>query len=83
MRMEKNSMMRSFITYTPHKILSRLVRWAGHLAHMVQKRNTSGFLWENLKERDSLEELGIDGLIILKLDPKDIIWGNMKRSHLA
>jgi len=73
MGMEKNSIMRSFITYTPHKILSRVVRWAGHVAHMVEKRNTSGFLWENLKERYSLEELGIDGLIVLKSDPKDII----------
>jgi len=42
----------------------------------------SGFLWENLKERDSLEELGIDGLI-LKSNPTDIIWENVKRVHLA
>jgi len=50
---------------------------------MVKKRNRSGFLWENLKERNSLEELGIDGPIILKLDPKDVIWESMKRIHLA
>jgi len=50
---------------------------------MVEKRKTSGFLWENLKERDSLEELSTDGPIILKLDPRDIIWESMKRIHLA
>jgi len=66
-----------------HSSLSRVVRWARHVAHTVENRNTSGFLWENLKEGDSLEELGIDGLKILKSDPKDIIWENMKRIHLA
>jgi hypothetical protein len=71
------------MTYTPHQILSRVVRWAGHVAYMVEKRNTSGFLWENLKERNSLEELGIDGPIILKLYAKDIILESMKRIHLA
>jgi hypothetical protein len=75
--------MRSLMTYTPHQILSRAVRWAGCVAYMAEKRNTSGFLWENLKERDSLEELVIDEPIILKLDPKDIIWERMKRIHLA
>jgi len=50
---------------------------------MVEKRNTTGFLWENLKERNSLEELGIDGPIILKLYVKDIILESMKRIHLV
>jgi hypothetical protein len=30
----------------------------------------TGFLWENLKERDPLEGLGIEGMIILERNGK-------------
>jgi hypothetical protein len=33
-------------------IKSRRMRWAGHVASIVKKRNTYRILWESQKERD-------------------------------
>ena len=41
------------------------MRWAGHVAHMGREVY-SGFWWGNLKERDHLEDSGVDGRIILR-----------------
>jgi hypothetical protein len=41
-------------------IKSRGTRWAGHVARYT------GFWWGNLRERDHLEDLGLEGRIILK-----------------
>ena len=38
----------------------------GHVARMRNRVHT-GFWWEDLRERDFLEDLGIHGRIILKL----------------
>ena len=53
--------------------------WAGHVARMVERRGVHRFWWGNLKERDRLEEPGIDGMIILrwifrKKDVGDMDW---------
>jgi hypothetical protein len=34
--------------------------WAGHVAHMGEKRKCTRFRWESLKERNHLEDQGID-----------------------
>ena len=41
---------------------SRRMRWAGHIVRMVEKT----FGGENLKERHHLEDLSVDGRIILE-----------------
>ena len=47
--------------------ISRRIRWAGHVARMVEKRETyTGFWWGNLRERDRMVDPGVDGRIILR-----------------
>jgi hypothetical protein len=56
---------------SPHIIWvnkSRRMRWAGHVARMGVGRVEvyTGFCWGNLRERDNLEDPGVDGRIILR-----------------
>jgi hypothetical protein len=47
-------------------IKSRRIRWAENVARIEGTREEyTGLLWGNVRERDHLEELGIDGRIIL------------------
>jgi len=52
------------VSITIHK--ARLMRWAVRVARMGEKINASRFSSERLKERDHLEEPGINWRIILK-----------------
>ena len=47
-------------------IKSRRMKWAGHVAHMGRAEVYTGFWWGNLRERNHLEDLDIDGKIILR-----------------
>jgi hypothetical protein len=48
-------------------IKSRSMRLAGHVACIRERRGIYiGVWWGNLRERDHLEDLGIDGRIILR-----------------
>jgi hypothetical protein len=47
-------------------IKSRRMRWTGHVAHMGEMEVYTGFWWGNLKERDHLEDPGIDRRIVLR-----------------
>jgi len=40
--------------------------WAGHVARMGRREVYIGFWWVNLRLRDNLEGLGVDGRIILR-----------------
>jgi len=42
------------------------MRWAGHVARTAGGEMYTGFWWENLRERDHLEDPGINGRIILR-----------------
>jgi hypothetical protein len=43
------------------KIQSVRIRWAVHVACMVENKNVSGFWWEKVRERDNFEDKGVDG----------------------
>ena len=47
-------------------IKSRIMRWMGHVARLGRGEVYTGFWWGNLKERDQLEDPGIDGRVILR-----------------
>jgi len=42
------------------------MRWAGYVACMGGREVHTGFWWGNLRERDCLEDPGLDGRTILK-----------------
>jgi hypothetical protein len=42
------------------------MRWVGHVARNGAAEVNTGFLWVDLMERDHLEDLDVDGRIILK-----------------
>jgi len=41
------------------------MRWAGHVAPMVRGEVSTGFCWGNPRERDHLEDPGVNGRVIL------------------
>jgi len=48
-------------------IKSRRMRWVGHVARMGRGEVRIVVWWGNLRERDHLEDAGVDGRIILGL----------------
>ena len=47
-------------------IKSRRMRWAWYVARMGRGETCTGFWWGNMRERDHLEDPGIDGRILLR-----------------
>jgi len=45
---------------------SKRMRWVGQAAYMVDRRSVYRVWWGELMERDYLEDMGVDGNIILK-----------------
>jgi hypothetical protein len=42
------------------------MRWMRHVVRMEKGETYTGFWWENLRERDHLGDLGLDGKFILR-----------------
>jgi hypothetical protein len=47
-------------------IISRRMRWAGHVARIGRGKGCTGFWWGNVREREHLGDPGVDGKIILR-----------------
>jgi hypothetical protein len=45
---------------------SRVMRWVRHVARMGIGEVRIGFWWGNIRETKRLEDLGVDGRILLK-----------------
>jgi hypothetical protein len=52
--------------YIIRVIISRRMRWAGNVASMGESSGIYRFWWGNLRERDHLEDPGLNGWIILR-----------------
>jgi len=48
------------------RVIIPRMRWAGHVARMGRGEVYTGVWWGNLRERDHLEDPGLDGRIILR-----------------
>jgi hypothetical protein len=55
-------------------IKSRRMRWAGHVARVGRGKVHTGYWKEDLRERDHLDDPGVEGMIILKLVFKEWDW---------
>jgi len=52
---------------SPKRVIKlRRMRWVGHVARMGEERGCIGSWWENRREGDHWEDLGVDGRIILE-----------------
>jgi hypothetical protein len=48
------------------RVMKSRMRWARNVARMGEEKVYTGFWWENLMERDLLEDPDVDGRIILR-----------------
>jgi hypothetical protein len=65
-------------------IKSRRMRWERHVARIGDWRDSYRvFVGGHLMERDQLENLGIDEIIIIKMHIQDEGWGSMDWIDLA
>jgi hypothetical protein len=63
------------ITDIIRQIKSRRIRWAGHVARMVERRKCTRFWWESPKATDPLEDGGVDGRMGLEWTLEDWLGG--------
>jgi hypothetical protein len=66
------------------QIKSRRMRWAGHVARMGEGRNVYRVWWESPKEKDHLEDQGVDGRMGSKwILGRLVVGGEVEWIHLA
>jgi hypothetical protein len=58
-------------------IKSRRIRWAGHAAHMGEKRNANRVLVEKPEGKRHQKDLGCRWEGTIQIDLREIRWGGM------
>jgi hypothetical protein len=61
----------------------RRMRWAGHVARMWESRGIYRVWWGNLRERDHLEDPGLDWSIILRRDVGGMDWIDLAQDRYS
>jgi hypothetical protein len=56
---------------------SRRMRWAGHIVRTGGEEVHTEFWWGNLTERDHMQDLGLDVIIIFKLILNRVGWSEL------
>jgi hypothetical protein len=72
-----------FQFYSAGLVTLRMIRRARHVAHMRTKEMYKGVWWKNLKERDHLEELGVDWRLKVEMCIEIITIEGMDWSYLT
>jgi hypothetical protein len=53
------------------------INWAGHIARIGDRRVAYRFLWGEMREKDHLEDLRVDGRIIIYIYQREVGWGGI------
>jgi hypothetical protein len=62
-----NEVLNDLHSSTNHiRLIKSRMRWAGHVARMRDSIGVTEFWWANLREKDQLEDSGVDGRIIFR-----------------
>jgi hypothetical protein len=67
--------MKSLIICIPHPVLFRRMKWAGNVACLWESRGIYRVLVRILREKDPLEDKGIDRRINIKMDIQVMGYG--------
>jgi hypothetical protein len=57
---------RNTVTLTPCHILWRRMGWTGHVVRIVEMHTVFFFAWQTRRKRGNVEDLSVDGRMILK-----------------
>jgi hypothetical protein len=81
---ENNNNINNNINNTSIGVIKTRMRWAGHVARMVDRKGVYRvILLENPRERDHLEDPGVGGRIILRWIFRKLVRGVMDWIDLA
>jgi len=64
------------ISFSPNiiRVIKKKMGWTGHVTCMGRKEVYTGFWWGKLRERESLENPGVDRLLLLKWNFRKWDW---------
>jgi hypothetical protein len=64
------------------QIKLRRMRWVGHVTRKEEDRKRTGFLWESPKERNHLEDRGVNGKMGSEWILGSLAWERVKSGSI-